>query len=192
MKSRALKMMTATSICGPTDLIVLPRGFERTDWEVELAIVIGESAKNIGETRALDHIAEYALADNVSERHYPVKRCGQWMKDKSHDSFGPMEPCLVTRDEIVDVQNIPIWLEVDAGFHQNGNTFDQIFGTAGATERILRFAVLTPGDVITTGTLTNVGSGRRPKPRFLKQGQSDNLGGDSLGKQAHRVVAEVG
>lgn len=187
-----LFMKATSSISGPDDPIVLPRGSERTDWEVELAVVIGRTARHVDREDALDHVAGYALFNDLSERDHQLKRGGQWTKGKSHDSFGPLGPWLLTADEVADPQNINIWLEVDGARHQAANTSDMIFGVDRLVSYISTFMTLAPGDVIITGTPEGVGNGMRPEPKFLRAGQTVRLGGAGLGVQTHRVVAEGG
>ncbi len=185
-----LFMKATSSISGPNDPIVLPRGSEKTDWEVELAIVIGKTARNIDEADAPAHIAGYALFNDVSERDHQLNRGGQWTKGKCHDSFGPLGPWLVTADEIEDVHALGIWLEVDGNRYQDGNTSDMIFGVDHCVAYISRFMTLNPGDVIITGTPAGVGNGMRPERKFLREGQTVTLGADGLGEQSHPVVRE--
>lgn len=185
-----LFIKATSSISGPNDPIVLPRGSEQTDWEVELAVVIGKTARYIEEADAPDHIAGYALFNDVSERDHQLNRGGQWTKGKCHDSFGPLGPWLVTGDSLEDVQNIGLWLEVDGTRHQNGNTSDMIFAVANSVAYISQFMTLHPGDVIITGTPAGVGQGMRPERKFLHVGQTVTLGADGLGVQTHQVERE--
>lgn len=177
-----LFMKATTSISGPFDPVILPPGSVKTDWEVELAIVIGTRAKNVAEGHGADHIAGYTILNDVSERAWQQEHGGQWTKGKSHDTFAPMGPWLVTKDEIADPQALGIWLEVDGQRMQDGNTDTMIFGPAFVVEYISRFMTLEPGDVITTGTPPGVGLGMNPQV-FLRAGQEMRLGIDGLGEQ---------
>jgi 2-keto-4-pentenoate hydratase/2-oxohepta-3-ene-1,7-dioic acid hydratase in catechol pathway len=176
-----------SAICGPNDDVEIPRGSDRTDWEVELGIVIGTRAKYVDEAQALDHVAGYTLVNDVSERRFQSERGGQWTKGKSHDTFGPIGPWLVTRDEIADVQAIDLWLDVDGQRRQTGNTRTMIFGVAHLVSYISQFMTLHPGDIIATGTPPGVGLGMKP-PTFLREGQVVTLGAAGLGEQRQRMV----
>ncbi|WP_284163447.1 fumarylacetoacetate hydrolase family protein [Frigidibacter sp. SD6-1] len=187
-----LFMKATSSISGPDDPIVLPRGSEKTDWEVELAVVIGRTARYVEEDAALGHVAGYALFNDLSERDHQLNRGGQWTKGKGHDSFGPLGPWLVTADELGDPGDIDLWLEVDGERHQAANTSDMIFCVARLVSYISTYMTLDPGDVIITGTPSGVGNGIRPEPKFLRAGQTVRLGGTRLGIQTHTVVAEGG
>ena len=176
-----------SAICGPNDDVEIPRGSDRTDWEVELGIVIGTRAKYVDEAQALDHVAGYLLVNDVSERRFQSERGGQWTKGKSHDTFGPIGPWLVTRDEIADVQAIDLWLDVDGQRRQTGNTRTMIFGVAHLVSYISQFMTLHPGDIIATGTPPGVGLGMKP-PTFLREGQVVTLGAAGLGEQRQRMV----
>ncbi|WP_136684190.1 fumarylacetoacetate hydrolase family protein [Falsirhodobacter xinxiangensis] len=176
-----------SAICGPNDDVEIPRGSEKADWEVELAIVIGKRAKYVSEADALDHVAGYCLANDVSERAFQSERGGQWTKGKSHDTFGPLGPWLVTRDEIPDPQNIDLWLDVDGVRRQTGNTRTMIFGVAHVVSYLSQFMTLEPGDVIATGTPPGVGLGMKP-PVFLRAGQWMTLGAAGLGEQSQLTV----
>ncbi|MGR3197464.1 MAG: fumarylacetoacetate hydrolase family protein [Paracoccus sp. (in: a-proteobacteria)] len=176
-----------SAICGPNDDVEIPRGSDRTDWEVELGIVIGTRAKYVDEAQALDHVAGYLLVNDVSERRFQSERGGQWTKGKSHDTFGPIGPWLVTRDEIADVQALDLWLDVDGQRRQTGNTSTMIFGVAHLVSYISQFMTLEPGDIIATGTPPGVGLGMKP-PTFLREGQIVTLGARGLGKQRQRMV----
>ena len=183
-----LFMKSTSSLCGPNDPIVLPKGSEHTDWEVELAIIIGKTARYIDEADAADHIAGYALFNDLSERKHQLRRGGQWTKGKGHDSFGPLGPWLVTVDEIADVQDLDIWLEVDGNRYQNGSTSDMIFNVAHSVAYISQYMTLNAGDVIITGTPAGVGNGMKPEPKFLRAGQNVVLGATGLGTQEHDVI----
>ncbi|WP_435170660.1 fumarylacetoacetate hydrolase family protein [Falsirhodobacter sp. 1013] len=176
-----------SAICGPNDDVEIPRGSEKADWEVELAIVIGTRAKYVSEAEALDHVAGYCLANDVSERSFQSERGGQWTKGKSHDTFGPLGPWLVTKDEIADPQDIGLWLDVDGVRRQTGNTRTMIFGVAHIVSYLSQFMTLEPGDVIATGTPPGVGLGMKP-PVFLRAGQRMTLGADGLGTQSQLTV----
>jgi len=176
-----------SAICGPNDNVEIPRGSDRTDWEVELGVVIGTRAKYVDEGQALDHVAGYVLVNDVSERRFQSERGGQWTKGKSHDTFGPIGPWLVTKDEIPDVQAIDLWLDVDGQRRQTGNTRTMIFGVAHLVSYISQFMTLLPGDIIATGTPPGVGLGMKP-PTFLREGQVVTLGANGLGEQRQRLV----
>lgn len=183
-----LFMKATTALCGPNDDIEIPRGSLKTDWEVELGVVIGKRAKYVAEADALGHVAGYCVVNDVSERAFQSERGGQWTKGKSHDTFGPIGPWLVTRDEVADPQAIGLWLEVDGVSRQNGSTRTMIFGVAHLVSYISQFMTLEPGDIIATGTPPGVGLGQKP-PVFLKVGQSMRLGIQGLGIQTQRTVA---
>jgi 2-keto-4-pentenoate hydratase/2-oxohepta-3-ene-1,7-dioic acid hydratase in catechol pathway len=175
-------------IVGPHDDVMIPKGSLKTDWEVELAIVIGSRASYISEAEALDHVAGYCLCNDVSERKYQLEGTGQWMKGKGCPTFGPLGPWLVTADEIPDPQKLGMWLDVNGERMQSGSTATMIFGVKTLVSYISQFMILEPGDVITTGTPPGVGSGKKP-PIFLKPGDTISLGIDGLGQQAQQVVA---
>ena len=178
----------ASCVVGPNDDVVIPRGSLKTDWEVELAIVIGSRASYVAEHNALDHVAGYCLCHDVSEREYQIERSGQWMKGKGCPTFGPLGPWLVTRDEIADVQKLSMWLDVNGERMQKGSTATMIFDVRKLVSYISHFMILRPGDVITTGTPPGVGMGMKPQ-RFLKAGDTVSLGIEGLGQQAQRIVA---
>ncbi|QPM90902.1 fumarylacetoacetate hydrolase family protein [Pseudooceanicola algae] len=182
-----LFMKSTSALCGPNDDVEIPRTSDRTDWEVELGIVIGSTAKYVPEDQALDHVAGYALVNDVSERRFQSERGGQWVKGKSHDTFGPVGPWMVTKDEIADVQDIDLWLDVDGTRRQTGNTRTMIFGAAFLVHYISQFMTLEPGDIIATGTPPGVGLGMKP-PTFLKAGQVVTLGAAGLGEQRQVMV----
>ena len=175
-----------SSITGPNDDIILPKDSQKVDWEVELCIVIGKEARYVPESDALDHVAGYCVANDVSERHFQLERSGQWVKGKSADSFGPIGPWLVTRDEIPDPQTLGMWLDVDGERHQKGSTKTMIFGAAHIVSYVSRFMSLQPGDLIATGTPPGVGMGHKP-PVYLKAGQTVRLGIEGLGEQTQRT-----
>jgi len=178
-----------SSICGPNDDTVIPRGSVKTDWEVELGVVIGTPGKYIAEADALGHVAGYCVVNDVSEREYQLERKGQWVKGKSADSFGPIGPWLVTADEVPDPQTLGLWCEVDGARRQDGTTANMIFGVAFLVSYISRFMSFQPGDIIATGTPAGVGLGMKP-PTFLAPGQRVRLGVEGLGEQDHLMVAE--
>ena len=175
-------------IVGPNDDVVIPKGSVKTDWEVELAIVIGSRASYVSESDALGHVAGYCICNDVSERSYQLEGTGQWMKGKGCPTFGPLGPWLVTPDEIPDVQKLAMWLDVNGERVQNGSTATMIFGVKTLVSYISQFMLLEPGDVITTGTPPGVGLGMKP-PRFLKAGDQVTLGIEGLGSQAQHFVA---
>jgi 2,4-didehydro-3-deoxy-L-rhamnonate hydrolase len=177
-----------TSLCGPTDDVELPRGSQALDWEVELAVVIGRKAKYVSEAEALDYVAGYAVMNDVSERDYQLRMEGQWDKGKSHDTFGPLGPWLVTKDEVADVHNLSMWLDVNGERRQTGTTSTLIFDVPTVVAYVSRFMTLMPGDVITTGTPPGVAMGMKP-PVYLKVGDVMTLGIEGLGEQRQTVVA---
>ncbi|WP_425419314.1 fumarylacetoacetate hydrolase family protein [Oricola indica] len=177
-----------SAITGPNDPVIIPKGSEKTDWEVELGIVIGKEARYIGEDAAMDHVAGYCLVNDVSERAFQIERAGQWVKGKSADSFGPIGPWLVTRDDIADPQNLSMWLEVDGHRYQDGSTRTMVFGVAHLVSYLSQFMSLQPGDIISTGTPPGVGMGQKP-PVYLKAGQTIRLGIEGLGEQTQTTVA---
>ncbi|WP_374429564.1 fumarylacetoacetate hydrolase family protein [Tabrizicola sp.] len=176
-----------TAMCGPDDDVEIPRGSVKTDWEVELGVVIGTGGKYISEDQALDHVAGYCVVNDVSEREYQTERGGTWDKGKGCDTFGPTGPWLVTKDEAGDVGNLKMWLEVDGHRYQNGSTATMIFGVAHLVSYLSQFMSLEPGDVISTGTPPGVGLGQKP-PVYLKGGEVMRLGIENLGQQTQRVV----
>src|SRR3954469_15722045 len=181
--------MKATScIIGPTDNIELPRGSEKTDWEVELGVVIGKPGKYIVEKDALSHVAGYCVVHDVSERAYQLEGTGQWVKGKSADTFGPIGPWLVTSDQVPDCGNLKLWLEVDGHRHQDGSTKTLIFGVPYLVSYLSKFMSLQSGDIISTGTPPGVGHGKKP-PVYLRQGNVVRLAVEGLGEQRQTVVA---
>ncbi|MDQ2186235.1 fumarylacetoacetate hydrolase family protein [Alcaligenaceae bacterium A4P071] len=188
--SEPIVFMKATSaIVGPNDDVLIPRGSEKTDWEVELAIVIGRTAKYVSQADALDYVAGYCVANDVSERAFQIERQGQWTKGKSCDTFGPIGPWLVTRDEIGDPGNLDMWLKVNGETMQQGSTRTMIFGVAHIVSYLSQFMSLQPGDVIATGTPPGVGMGKKPQ-RFLKPGDVVELGVAGLGAQRQTMRAD--
>ncbi len=183
-----LFMKATTAINGPFDDIVLPRGSTMTDWEVELGVVIGKTARYVEESQALSHVAGYVTFHDVSERDFQKNRGGSWDKGKGCDSFAPIGPWLVTRDEVPDPQRLRVWCEVNGERRQDGNTADMIFPVAHLVSYISQFMTLLPGDVICTGTPAGVGLGMKP-PRFLKAGDVVRIGVEGLGEQCQKVVA---
>jgi 2,4-diketo-3-deoxy-L-fuconate hydrolase len=181
-------MKATSSICGPNDDIVIPRGGTKTDWEVELGVVIGTPAKYVSETDAMSYVAGYCAVNDLSERAFQLEGTGQWVKGKSADTFGPIGPWLATADEVPDPQNLKMWLEVDGHRYQNGSTHTMIFGVRHLVAYLSRFMSLQPGDIISTGTPPGVGMGQRP-PVYLKAGNRVRLGIKGLGEQNQRVVA---
>lgn len=173
---------------GADDPIVMPRGSVKTDWEVELGVVIGSRARYVSKADALSHVAGYCVVNDVSERQYQLEMGGTWDKGKGCDTFGPVGPWLVTADEIADPQNLDMWLEVNGKRYQNGNTRTMIFGVATLVEYLSRFMTLEPGDIISTGTPPGVGLGQKP-PIYLKDGDAVKLGIQGLGEQHQRVCA---
>ncbi|HVY20880.1 MAG TPA: fumarylacetoacetate hydrolase family protein [Bauldia sp.] len=178
-------------IVGPNDDVQIPRASKKTDWEVELAIIIGKGGSYIDEAKAMSHVAGYALCHDVSEREFQQERGGQWTKGKGCPTFGPLGPWLVTRDEIKDVQNLDMFLDVDGKRMQTGNTKTMIFGVSFLVSYLSQFMALEAGDVITTGTPPGVGLGMKP-PKFLKGGETVHLGIAGLGEQTQRVLAYKG
>ena len=177
-----------SAICGPDDDVQIPRGSRKTDWEVELGVVIGRGGRYISEADALDHVAGYGVINDVSERAFQLEGTGTWDKGKGCDSFGPLGPWLVTADEVPDPQALQLWLEVDGHRYQDGNTRTMVFGVAHLISYLSRYMSLQPGDVISTGTPPGVGLGQKPEPVYLRAGQVMRLGIQGLGEQRQRVV----
>ena len=184
-----LFMKPTSAISGPDDPIVIPRGSAKTDWEVELGVVIGTYGKYIPESQALAHVAGYCVVNDLSERAFQLEGTGQWVKGKGPDTFGPIGPWLVTTDEVPDPQALRLWLEVDGKRYQDSTTKNMVYGVAFLVSYISRFMSLHPGDVITTGTPPGVGMGQKP-PVYLRAGQSVRLSVEGLGMQQQRVVDE--
>lgn len=183
-----LFMKATTAVVGPNDDVEIPRTSAKADWEVELGVVIGKRAKYVSEADALSYVAGYCVVNDVSERAFQSERGGQWTKGKSHDTFGPIGPWLVTRDEVADPQNLALWLDVDGQRRQTGNTSTMIFGVAHLVSYISQFMTLMPGDVIATGTPPGVGMGIKPTPVFLQPGQVMTLGIEGLGEQRQTTI----
>lgn len=182
--------MKATScLSGPNDPVMLPKNSKKSDWEVELGVVIGREARYVEIGDAMNHVAGYCVVNDVSEREFQIERCGQWVKGKSADTFGPIGPWLVSRDEVADPQRLSMWLEIDGRRYQNGSTATMIFGVAHLVSYISQFMSLQPGDIISTGTPPGVGLGQKPEPVYLRPGQTMRLGIDGLGEQKQRLVA---
>jgi len=181
-------MKATSSIVGPNDELEIPRGSEKTDWEVELGVVIGKTAKYVDEASALDHVAGFCVVHDVSERAFQLEGTGQWVKGKSADTFGPIGPWLVTPDEVPDYHELDMWLEVDGKKYQNGTTKTMVFGVPYLVSYLSRFMSLRPGDIISTGTPPGVGHGMKP-PVYLRAGNEVRLGVARLGEQRQRVVA---
>lgn len=189
--SEPVIFMKATSaIVGPHDDVIIPRGSEKTDWEVELGVVIGKTAKYVSEADAMDYVAGYCVSHDVSERAFQTERQGQWTKGKSCDTFGPVGPWLVTKDEVADPQNLGMWLKVNGETMQNGSSKTMVYGVAHVVSYLSQFMSLHPGDIISTGTPPGVGLGMKP-PRFLKAGDVVELGIEGLGTQKQTFVADV-
>lgn len=183
-------MKASSAIVGPDDDVLIPRGSEKTDWEVELGVVIGKTAKYVSEADALDHVAGYCVSHDVSERAFQAERQGQWTKGKSCDTFGPTGPWLVTKDEVSDPQNLKMWLTVNGKTMQNGSTKTMVYGVAYLVSYLSQFMSLHPGDIISTGTPPGVGLGMKP-PVFLKAGDVVELGIEGLGQQKQTFKADV-
>ena len=182
-------MKATSAICGPNDPIIIPRGSQKTDWEVELAVIIGTKAKYVSQADAMAHVAGYAITNDVSERAFQTERSGQWTKGKSCDNFGQIGPWLVTRDEVADPQVLDMWLTVNGEKMQNGSTRTMVYGVAYLVSYLSQFMTLHPGDVISTGTPPGVGLGQKP-PRYLKAGDVVELGIAGLGQQKQQVIAD--
>ena len=186
-KEPIMFMKATSSMCGPNDDVEIVSGSKKLDWEVELGIVIGKEAKHISESQSQDHILGYCLVNDVSEREWQIEKMGQWVKGKSHDTYGPTGPYLVTKDEIKDINNLQMMLDVNGERMQNGNTKEMIFNIEQLVSYMSHCMTLYPGDICCTGTPNGVGENMKP-PKFLKGGEELILGIDKLGKQKHRVV----
>ena len=181
-------MKATSAVCGPNDPVEIPRGSEKTDWEVELGVVIGTGGRYIAEADALSHVAGYCVVNDVSERAFQAERSGQWTKGKSHDTFGPIGPWLVTTDEVPDPQDLPMWLEVDGHRYQDGSTRTMVYKVPFVVSYLSQFMSLQAGDIISTGTPPGVGMGQKP-PLYLRPGQTMRLGIQGLGEQTQRTIA---
>jgi 2,4-diketo-3-deoxy-L-fuconate hydrolase len=181
-------MKATSAVCGPNDNVIIPRNSVKTDWEVELGVVIGTEAKYVDESKALDYVAGYCVVNDLSERAFQLEGTGQWVKGKSADRFGPIGPWLVTKEEVPDPQNLNMWLKVNGNQFQNGTTKTMVFGVAHIVSYLTRFMSLQPGDVISTGTPPGVGMGQKP-PKYLQPGDKVQLGVQGLGEQNQTVVA---
>jgi len=182
-----LFMKATSAICGPNDDVVIPMGSQKTDWEVELGVVIGKEARYVHKEDALSHVAGYCVVNDLSERAFQLEGTGQWVKGKSADTFGPIGPWLVTTDEVPDPQSLKLWLDVDGHRYQNGSTSTMVFGIAHLVAYVSHFMSLQPGDIISTGTPPGVGLGQKP-PTYLRAGNVLMLGIEGLGQQRQLVV----
>ncbi|MGA7318793.1 MAG: fumarylacetoacetate hydrolase family protein [Silvibacterium sp.] len=180
-------MKATSAISGPYDDVIIPRGSTKSDWEVELGVVIGREAKYVSQEDALSHVAGYCVVNDLSERAFQLEGTGQWVKGKSADTFGPIGPWLVTTDEVPDPQDLDMWLDVDGHRYQNGTTRTMVFGVAYLISYLSRFMSLQPGDIISTGTPPGVGLGQKP-PVYLRPGNTITLGVEGLGRQSQRVI----
>ncbi|MCC0034667.1 MAG: fumarylacetoacetate hydrolase family protein [Hoeflea sp.] len=185
-KEPVIFMKATSAICGPNDTVLIPRKSVKTDWEVELGVVIGKGGVYIDEADALDHIVGYCVVNDVSEREFQIERSGTWDKGKGCDTFGPIGPWLVTRDEVADPQDLKMWLAVDGHRYQDGSTSTMVFGVKHLVSYVSQFMSLQPGDVISTGTPPGVGMGQKP-PTYLKGGETIELGIEGLGQQRQKV-----
>lgn len=184
-----LFMKATSAVCGPNDDVIIPKGSLKTDWEVELGVVIGREARYVDEADAMSHVAGYCVINDVSERAFQIERAGQWVKGKSADTFGPTGPWLVTADEVADPQNLQMWLKVDGHMYQNGSTRTMVYGVRHLVSYVSQFMSLQPGDVISTGTPPGVGMGQKPAPVYLRPGQVMTLGIEGLGEQRQTTRA---
>ncbi len=182
-------MKATSAIIGPNDDVIIPKNAIKPDWEVELGVVIGKEARYVDEADAMEHVAGYCVVNDVSERHFQTERGGQWDKGKGCDTFGPIGPWLVTKDEVADPQNLKMWLEVDGKRYQDGSTKTMIFGVANVVAYVSQFMSLQPGDIISTGTPPGVGMGIKPNPVWLKPGNVMRLGIEGMGEQTQNVKA---
>ncbi len=188
-KEPVVFIKSLSAYCGPNDDVHIPRGSKKTDWEVELGVVIGTRAHYVPEDQAMAHVAGYCVINDVSEREFQTERGGTWDKGKGCDTFGPTGPWLVTADEVPDPQNLAMWLDVDGVRMQNGTTKTMVFGVAKLVSYVSHFISLHPGDIISTGTPPGVGMGKKPEPIYLRPGQTMRLGIEGLGEQTQRTVA---
>ncbi len=185
-------MKATSAIVGPNDDVIIPKNAIKPDWEVELGIVIGKEARYVEEADAFEHVAGYCVVNDVSERHFQTERGGTWDKGKGADTFGPIGPWMVTRDEVADPQDLKLWLEIDGKRYQDGSTKTMIFGVAKIVSYVSQFMSLQPGDIISTGTPPGVGMGIKPEPVWLKPGNVMKLGVEGLGEQQQTVRAYAG
>jgi 2,4-diketo-3-deoxy-L-fuconate hydrolase len=185
-KEPVIFMKATSAICGPNDTVLIPRKSVKTDWEVELGVIIGKGGVYIDDADALDHVAGYCVVNDVSEREFQIERAGTWDKGKGCDTFGPIGPWLVTRDEVADPQDLKMWLEVDGHRYQDGSTRTMVFGVQHLVSYVSQFMSLQPGDVISTGTPPGVGMGQKPQT-YLKGGETIELGIEGLGQQRQKV-----
>jgi 2-keto-4-pentenoate hydratase/2-oxohepta-3-ene-1,7-dioic acid hydratase in catechol pathway len=183
-------MKATSAICGPNDDVVIPRGSEKTDWEVELGVVIGKATKYATLENAMEHVAGYCVVNDLSERAFQMEGTGQWVKGKSADTFGPIGPWLVTKDEVPDPQKLRLWLELNGKNEQDGSTSTMVFGVPYLVSYLSKFMSLQAGDIISTGTPPGVGMGKKP-PVYLRAGDTMRLGVDGIGEQRQRVVADA-
>jgi ureidoglycolate lyase len=188
-KEPIIFLKSLSAYCGPYDDVMIPRGSKKTDWEVELGVVIGSVARYVPEHAAMDHVAGYCVVNDVSEREFQTERGGTWDKGKGCETFGPTGPWLVTKDEVADPQNLSMWLDVDGKRMQNGSTRTMIFGVEKLVSYVSHFITLHPGDIISTGTPPGVGMGMKPEPVYLRPGQEMRLSIEGLGEQHQRTVA---
>lgn len=182
-------MKATSAICGPNDPIIIPRGSDKTDWEVELAVIIGKRAKYVPEAEAMEYVAGYTVTNDVSERAFQIERAGQWTKGKSCDNYGQIGPWLVTRDEVADPQDLSMWLTVNGKKMQNGSTSTMVYGVAHLVSYLSQFMSLQPGDVISTGTPPGVGMGQNPQ-QYLRPGDVVELGIEGLGQQKQTAISD--
>jgi len=185
-KEPVIFMKATSAICGPNDTVLIPRKSVKTDWEVELGVIIGKGGVYIDEADAMEHVAGYCVVNDVSEREFQIERSGTWDKGKGCDTFGPIGPWLVTRDEVADPQTLKMWLEVDGHRYQDGSTRTMVFGVRHLVSYVSQFMSLQPGDVISTGTPPGVGMGQKPQT-YLKGGEIIELGIEGLGRQRQSV-----
>jgi ureidoglycolate lyase len=189
-KEPVLFSKATSAISGPYDDVIIPRHSNKTDWEVELGVIIGKPAKYVNEKNALEYVAGYCIINDLSERAFQLEGTGQWTKGKSCDTFGPIGPFLVTKDEVPDPQNLELWLEVDGHRYQHGHTKNMAFTVAYLVSYLSQFFTLHPGDIISTGTPAGVGLGIKPNPIYLKPGQTIHLGITGLGEQQQKTIKD--
>ena len=186
-KEPIMFMKSTSAICGPNDDIIIPKNSLKSDWEVELGVIIGKETKYIAEKQSPDHIAGYCVVNDLSEREFQFEHCGQWVKGKSCDTFGPIGPYLVTKDEVPDPQSLKIWLDLNGERMQDGSTSTMVYGINFIVSYLSQYMSLQPGDIISTGTPPGVGIGKKP-PLFLKPGDTMKLGIEHLGEQCQKVI----